>query len=109
MAAYDNMWECKLSVADLIDVLIVKDDNIFEHHVGGVEDIGAYLAIEGIAKGLDVGVDAVVGAAVAQVVDTPLDQIKWGDHHEQGEGHAALASSRQEHAVRESAVVSLES
>lgn len=97
-----------LSTVDLFDGL-VEDDDILEHHVGGVEVIGADLAVEGIAEGLDVGVDAVVGAAVAHVGGLALggDGLEGGDHHEQGEGHTALAALGEEHALGESAVVGL--
>lgn len=99
-----------LSPVDLFDGL-VEDDDILEHHVGGVEVIGADLAVEGIAEGLDVGVDAVVGAAVAHVGGLGVggDGLEGGDHHEESEGHTALAALRQEHALGEAAVVRLKS
>lgn len=99
-----------LSPVDLFDGL-VEDDDILEHHVGGVEVVGADLAVEGITEGLDIGVDAVVGAAVAKVVGLGLggDGLEGGDHNEQGEGHTSLAALRQEHALGEAAVVRLQS
>jgi len=97
-----------LGPVDLFDGL-VEDDDVLEHHVGGVEVVLADLAVEGVAEGLDIGVDAVVGAAVTHVGGLAVGGggLEGSHHHEQGEGHTALAALRQQHALGEAAVVGL--